>query len=186
MMYDDGVGLNSIVTLHDSLSPADNTQVYAGQELLTYDNVNYAGYCVDILHWSGTCEMTPEPISSIHNGDLVAYLYETYSPQVHDGTTAAALGVAIWETVFETDPGPLNATKGACSISGNDAVASAANAMLATMPQSYKPSSDETILYNGSSQSFLIQADFTPSPEPTTVALLAVGGVFAAIRRRKS
>jgi hypothetical protein len=101
---------------------------------------------------------------------------------VHDGQTAAALGVAIWETVFETSS-TLDVTKGAFSISGNDAVANAANAMLATLPQSYTPSGCETILYNGSSQSFLVDLP-DPAPEPTTIALLAIGGIFAAIRRR--
>ena len=112
IMTYDGPGFVSQVTLHAAGLLGDGKTVYAGQYKLTYGGTPYDAFCVDIDHYAGTTEVTEMPSSSLRNGEKVAYLYETFVPAISNGTDAAAVGVAIWEVLYETDDNDLDASDG--------------------------------------------------------------------------
>ena len=177
-----GIGLHSNVTLHAAGSPADGRRVSAGQYLISYEGTDYASYCVDIYHYLGSGEVTELPIDSLNNGDLVAFLFETYSEDVQDNIDAAALGVAIWEVIFETSDN-FDVTDGYLSITGNDAVAQAANDLLSTLPDSYQTQWDMLVLHSDCKQDMIIPG--SPIPEPATLMILNLGAMGLIIRQRR-
>ena len=182
VMTYNGLGLYSKVTLHAAGSPANGRRVSAGQYLISYEGADYASYCVDIYHYAGSSEVTELPIDSLNNGDLVAFLFETYSEDVEDNIDAAALGVAIWEVIFETSDN-FDVTDGYLSITGNSAVAQAANDLLSTLPDSYQTQWDMLVLHSDCKQDMIIPG--SPIPEPATLMVISLGAVGLIIRRRR-
>lgn len=178
-----GMGLNQKVRIHAPGTLADGKKVQAGEMKLSIDgHETIKGWCVDLDHWAGDGEATVEPLSFIQNGDLAAWLHATYS----GGTSseqAAALASAIWEVTHEND-GLFDLTSGSFSISGNDGVLAAGNAMLAGMPASWNAPAGYGVLHLESAQDFLV---FSPEavPEPGTMILLSMGGLAAFARRRR-
>lgn len=174
-----GMGLKSDVHLY---APGiNNLHTYAGQMLVEYGGQNHIGYCVDIYHSVGTMEATELTLSSLHNGDMVAFLFETYANTVSTGIEAAALQVAIWEVINEDDVNGFNAEIDDLYITGNLAVLEAANILLASLPTNgYTPTNDFMVLHNDGKQDILIMV-----PEPGTMVMLCLGGVYSLIRRRR-
>ena len=184
-----GMGPNEVVTTHIAGLLADGLQVYDGPEMLTYNGQVYAGYCVDLNHYAGATEVTEVSPLTLTNGLKVSYLLETYGGSATTNLSAAALQTAIWEVISEPAGGPFDATSGTFSISGNAEVAAAANALLATIPALYTPLGCPTVLHSDTAQSFVIDLPgHIPVPEPATMGLLTVGGMFLsrAGRRRRA
>ena len=177
IMTYNGMGLKAAVRLH---APGVNVHTYAGQMLVEYGGEDYIGYCVDIYHYAGTMEATELTLSSLNNGDLVAFLFETYADGVSTGLEAAALLVAIWEVINESDANAFNAQIDEFYITDNTNVLNAANVLLASLPTNYTPTKDFMVLHNDGKQDMLIMV-----PEPGTMALLCLGGVYSLIRRRR-
>lgn len=177
-----GMGLNSQVRIHASGLLADNLKVAAGQLKVTHENTDHLAYCVDLDHYVKSADVTPEPMSFVNNGEKVAWLYETYAQSVTTGMEAAALSVAIWEVIYETDA-TFDAGTGYFTISENQGVLDGANDLLASLgsiPGSYTPSNGTMVLHNDQVQDVVV-------PEPTTLGLLGAGAVcFFAKRRRRS
>lgn len=175
-----GLGLSSQVQVHASGLLADNLMVPAGQLKVNYENEDYLAYCVDLNDYAASTDVTEKDMSFINNGDMVAWLFETYADGVTTGTQAAALSVAIWEVIYETDP-IFNAGTGFFWISENQAVRDGANALLATlgsMPSSYTPSNGMMVLHGEEVQDVVV-------PEPTSLGLLCVGGACFLRKRRR-
>ncbi len=182
MMQYKGTGLTENVKIHAEGALANNRLVKAGQLRVQWEGEDYLGYCVDINQWVGTTEVTPVSYDTLAGGEFAAYLFETYSMQASDRTTAAALGVAIWEVVNETS-GTYDVDDGYFRISRNARVSSAANAMLASMPDSYDPVIDPIVLSSETHQDVMVHG-FNEIPEPATMALITLGSTLLLRRRR--
>ena len=181
MMTFDGTGLHETVKVHAHGTLADGKRIDVGQLLVTYQDIDYEAYCVDINHYVASCWMTERGVDSLNNGDMVAFLFETYSADVTTGLEAAALGVSIWEVINET-ASTFDITDGYFSISHNADVTTAANNLLASLPGSYASQWDLTVLHNRCKQDMLIGV----VPEPATLTLIGLGGLGLLLRRRRS
>ena len=149
---------------------------------MTYENTDYLAYCVDLDHYAKSADVTEQDMNSINNGDLVAWLFDTYAQSVTSGIEAAALNVAIWEVIYENDA-TFDAGTGTLSISENQDVQNVANdflASLSSIPSSYTPSNGMMVLHNDVVQDVVV-------PEPTTLGLLGIGaGCFFVKRRQRN
>ena len=174
-----GMGLKSGVKLYYAPAGLHGLRVSAGQMKIDYRDESYLGYCVDLYHNAGDCWVTEkDPVSALQNGDLAAYLFETYAHDVDAGLKAAALQVAIWEVISEGSCNDFDVDHGLFRIKKNDAVADAANILLAGLPDYHIPDASTIVLECGCKQDMMI-------PEPGTLALLAAGGVLSLLRRRR-
>ena len=173
-----GMGLNSQVRVNANGHLADGLKVQAGQLQINYENWDYLAYCVDLDHYAGSADVTELDITSINNGDLVAWLYDTYAEGVNSGVDAAALSVAIWEVVYESDD-IFDAGTGTFSISENQDVEEQANDLLESLgciPSSYTPSNGLMVLHSESDQDVMV-------PEPSMLGLLSIGAVGFLVKR---
>ncbi len=174
-----GVGLTSHVRIDADGLLADGLSVPAGQLRIGYEGMDYLAYCVDLDHYAGSADVTEMSLDSIHNGDRVAYLFDSYADGVNSGLDAAALSVAIWEVIYETD-GTFDTGSGYFSISENQDALDEANVLLgslSSMPAEYTAVPGRTILHGEQVQDVLI-------PEPATIALLGLGATGMLWRER--
>ena len=74
-------------------------------------------------------------------------------------------------------------TSGRVYVTGNAPVVQAANAMLATLPGSYEPTTDLIVLHSDEHQDLLISN--VSVPEPVSLALLVVGAPLVVLRGRR-
>lgn len=132
-----------------------------------------------------------------------ASLYKGYASSVNDTATGilngAALQIAIWEVLYETENGPYSVTSGTGfrvdANGGNSAVLAAANSMLASAWNVVDSSItttfwNATLDKNGSplagNQDLI--GPFAPAPEPTSflaASLLLVPFLANAVRRKR-
>ena len=194
-----GLGLSAKVKIHAPGTLADNRHVKVGQMKLNYQKTNYLGYCVDLNHYAGSCYVSERPVESLNNGNLVAYLFETYSETVlplpvslHDklpkksvvgNIQAAALQCAIWEVINETSA-DFSLSHGDFGISQNYVVRTMGNHMLDSMSNTYNPENVLLVLHNDCKQDMLIGTN-VPVPEPVTASVLMVGGILLLVRRKR-
>jgi len=178
-----GTALTAAVRLHASGYIADGERVLAGQYLYGYHGQDYHAFCVDIDHYAGTTEVVQRPVTSLNNGDLVGYLFDTYSPAVTTGNQAAGLGVAIWEVLFESSANAFDPLGGEFRISDNTAVGSIAAGYLSTLPPTgtYTPSADLVVLDSRCKQDMLIAI-----PEPAAAMLIVLGSLGLLGRRKQA
>lgn len=181
-MYYNGMGKNATVKVHAPGHNIDGRTTKAGQMDLTYGGVDYYGYCVDVDQYAGSSQVTELSYESLNNADMIAYLFETYSDSISNGTVAAALQSAIWEMLYETS-GNYNLSSGTFRISHNCGALIAGNTMLATMPSSYEPAYELLVLHSNCKQDMLIGTDI-PVPEPMTLTMLIGGGVVVLLGKR--
>jgi hypothetical protein len=178
-MIFEGMGLSEAVKIN---APGVHISTSAGQLMVEYEGIDYAGYCVDIYHSAGDMSVTERGIDSLPNSEQIAYLYETYADNVTTGLAAAALQVTFWEVINESGGNGFDAGAGSFYITRNSDVRNLANDMLSGLPTSYQPTYDFMVLHNDRKQDILVAS----VPEPTTMALLAAGGTLTLIRRRRT
>lgn len=186
MMTFTGMVLTESVKFHCHGLQADNMTVQAGLYGINYQNRAFNAYCVDADQYAGTSSVTEQNVDVLRNGSYVAYLYETYIGSATTAKQAAALGVAIWEVLYENNGTVFNASSGKFHITNNSDVAAAANVMLTGMPANYQPVMDLTVLQSACKQDMLI-GGLNAVPEPTTIAMLLLGApmMLKASRRRR-
>ena len=175
-----GFGFYDTLKIFSTTSPFSGYTVRVGQLDITYGGVNYMGYCVDIMQGLQSTDVT-ELVPSSDPFLKAAYLYETQRDNVSSNTAAAALQVAIWEILSEdygaygydvTDP------TSNFYITNNTNVSLAANSLLngLEVPVGYSPASSK-ILASEYAQDVIIPRSYAV-PEPATVMLLGIGGLF--------
>ncbi len=169
-----GTLLTQSVQFHCTGLLADNMTVYAGLYGIEYQDRQFGAFCVDADQYAGTSSVTEQDVDVLRNSSLVAYLYETYIGSATTSKLAAALGVALWEVLYESDGNSFDAGSGKFYITNNSDVLAAANAMLAGMPTNYHSVMDLTVLHSAGTQDMLI-GGLNAVPEPATFALLLVG-----------
>lgn len=201
-----GMGQHDIVTINGLVSGS----FYAGEIDWNWSNPVPAGfdssittYCVDLLHelsYTQTVGIsnTDDPAMTtlaVDGGGKAAWLVDTYAAVVSTGVQAAALQVAIWESLYDNDHN-LN-TGNFSLVTSNAAYTGAAEAMLIYnqanyyLNQLFSSSAPNQQYYTATATWF---DAIGPSggqnqigtPEPATLALLGLGGAIAAFRRRRT
>ncbi len=186
-----GMGYKQTVTIYNSSFSGGHITTSAGEMLINYEGQDYISYCVDIYQSAGSSSVTEEPVSYLDNGprndgDMAAYLYLTFG-DVRTGTEtekknkAAALQIAIWEVIFEKDNKSYNLEHGDIHFSASDAVMNLAQNYLDSLPDNFD-GSGALVLKSNYKQDMIIP---TAVPEPTTIALLGIGGIATLLRRRR-
>jgi hypothetical protein len=179
-----GLGYHSTVRIHAPGRMADGWSVPAGQMLVTWNQTNFAGYCIDLDHYAASGDVTPRNVLELPRGQQLAWLFETYVDEVVNNTSAAAMQAAMWELMYETC-NTFSVTDGSFTITSNDAAANLANDWLAETVGSYSPQSTYMILDGLNNQDILIQVQGSDVPEPTAMVTLALGGLLMVARRRR-
>ncbi|MCE5278981.1 MAG: PEP-CTERM sorting domain-containing protein [Planctomycetaceae bacterium] len=179
VMTYNGQALNSQVKINCVGTLANSLTTGAGQMKINYQGEDVLGYCVDLNHYAGTTEVTERSASTLANGWMVAYLFNTYAPAVVTGIDASALQSALWEVINETGS-VFDVTAGHFFISNNAAVATAANNLLATIPASYSPSVWPIVLDSLTKQDIIIEGRI---PEPATIGMMVLGSMGVFMRR---
>lgn len=181
-----GTVLTESVNFHCPGLLADGMTVKAGLYGIQYQGRQFGAFCVDADQYAGTGSVTEQEVDFLRNSSYVAYLYETFIGSATTARKAAALGVALWEVLYENDGNAFNASSGKFYITNNSDVAEAANVMLTGMPANYQSVMDLTVLHSACKQDMLI-GGLNAVPEPTTVALLMLGAplMLRASRRRR-
>ncbi len=188
---------------------------YAGQFLMQFSGVvpegyeqNFTAYCVDLIDTLQTTEtVTLESTDDLNpksltpsTGAKVAYLYNTYGSTVADNAHAAALQIAIWETLY--DGGSSSGLVKGSSASGGTVYFDGTNSTVLTYAAAYlqglgSNTSEATWLActshpSQTNQDLITRAPtrITSVPEPGPLAMLAGLGVGFTVfgsrfRRRK-
>ncbi len=183
VMTYNGMGLREIVNVH---APSVNLRAYAGQMKIEYEGIQYNSYCVDIYQHAATADdFEPLPIDTLNNGELVAYLHQTYG-QVTNATQAAALQVAIWELINEPAANGLDVSRGDFRVNGNNDVTDAASVMLESLAVAEAPRYQYYVLHSDTKQDMLMPTSTpVPVPEPASIAILAAGAGLNLLRRKR-
>ena len=185
MMNFTGPELTQWVKFHCDGKLADGMTVRAGSYGVLLDGREFDAYCVDADQYAGSCEVSVLDIDVLPNHEQIAYLYETFSGSAVNSTRAAALGVALWELLYESEGNAADVTAGEFYITRNCDVADLANSMLTDLPEQYSPVMDLSVLHSPCKQDMLI-GGLAAVPEPTTMALLFIGAALTIVRRRRA
>jgi len=184
VMTYNGMGLRDAVKVHAPGHLAHNLTVNAGQLCVTYLGEDYDAFCVDIDQHAGSGEVEEWTVYDLpQNGDLIAFLFETYADGVTTGVEAAALQVAIWEVLSETDDSFFDLTSGNFRIRKNDAAVTLATAYLSTVPDSYTPTVEPVVLHSETRRDVIISGGQVP--EPASLSVVSLGAVLMLVRRRR-
>jgi hypothetical protein len=163
--------------------------------------VDFMSFCIEPLQGisGGTYTYAINPLQNAPNSpgpmgtikaDLLRELFGRYYStfqQTLTPQTAAAIQIAIWEIVQETS-GPFNVSTGVIryqSAAHNDVII-LANTMLSSLNGTGPMLSNLYSLGGPNNQDLAFRSE-TPVPEPSTVALMAIGLAwgFRATRRRR-
>jgi hypothetical protein len=202
-----GMGLRDIVTINSTLPGFENGSFYAGQFLWDWSAPTPSGfdtsivtYCVDILHevqdpQQVVIDTTDNmPTLAQDGGGKAAWLLNTFSPVVTTGIQAAALQVAIWESIYDNDH---DVTSGIFSIvTDNTALTGAVTAQLIANQAMtylgqlfYGPNGEyhtaTATWLNAITTAGAGQSQIT-TPEPASLLLVGFGAALAGLRRRRT
>jgi hypothetical protein len=187
----DGMAYAPATTVHIVTQGGLDEYAYSGAFTTTATDVagTFEAWCVDILQNSSF--NTPMHDFDRQSGlatlgaSKITLLQELATESlglVTTGLTSSAFQLAIWEIVNETS-GSFNLNNGSFSAYGaSDGSISLANTWLQNLPNANSPVRYTlTDLVSASNQDLAV---FTAVPEPSSIALLAVGLLgFAAYRR---
>jgi len=204
-----GMGLNDIVTVN-ATSGGDTVSgsYYAGQILWDWVapvpsgfEESIVSYCVDVLQditdpQTVAISTTADPLmetAATNGGGKAAWLLNQFASTVTTGVQAAALQVAIWEAVADDSH---NLDTGSFTLVHSDAAyTGAAQATLIYDQANYYLSQlfyGAQGQYNTSVARWLDATSATgggqdqiTTPEPSSLLLIALGGVFARMRGRR-
>ena len=188
----DHMGLSANVLFHYAPSPYDNDSIPVGEIYIDYTGtggatVETSVFCIDAGNQLpgasfGVTETTP----LLFNGSKAqkaAWLYVSYFTSSMSGIDAAGLQVAMWEVLHEDDTNSYDATSGDLwieDVGSNNVIGSAAT---------YLGYLTGVTDFSAGNSAIVLQSDVASrqsvitAPEPTTLGLLALGGI-AALRRR--
>jgi hypothetical protein len=161
----------------------------AGQLRISIDGFVTTAYCVDTFTPAGTGLMTIVPVTTLNRYNEISWLYDNFAGIVNSDFLGAALGVCIWECLYELPENQLSLSNGFYSIFNlldepdMDTITSLANLMLASlahMPAGYTSHQELVVLRSEDG----LQDLLVVIPEPLTMTLLAAGGL-ALLRRRR-
>jgi len=204
------MGLRDIVTINANVGGTSvNGSYYAGE--FKWDWVapipngfpeSIVTYCVDILHevtdpQQVALSTTDDPLfgaTSTDGGGKAAWLLNSFAPTVTSGLAAAALQVAIWEVLYDNDH---NLSTGSFAIVTTDAaytgaaralqIAAQADTYLAQLFSASAPNHEyytsTAAWLNATSETGGGQDQIT-TPEPGSLALMALAGMLVCLRRR--
>jgi hypothetical protein len=173
--------------------------VFAGQFRMHLDNQpghkpgpEFLSFCVDLNHYiTSSYKVFVRPTADgLKNGGAISYLYQTYGEKPLDNEHAAALQLAIWDEQVDGGDG---LKKGALRFSGAPGLAAlvksyeeaalghtASGLWLDASANGHGRDRGQSVLMSGS------PPKKAAVPEPTSFALLGLGGLaLAAWRWRK-
>jgi len=168
------------------------TEEYAVEILVNLGGAPYIAYCVDLFTEIGfaTYNTTVGDVSTYSHGGRLAWVYSTYAPGVTTNDEAAAIQLALWDIVHDDGDG-LSAGNIQVAPTYSTTVITRANDIIAaSLGQS---STNASFLHNaslstGAPAQTLITAYAAQVPEPSTTALIGLGGtltMFGWFRRKK-
>lgn len=191
--------------LHAPGTIADGLRVYLGAVLITGDLGTFESYCVDLQHYAviGANTVDVGVMSNWNNpattgyaglgGRAASWLYNTYAASaVGNKARQAALSLAIWNSLYDTDYNVLAGTGFRASSLSNLQYAVLANAMLGALDINKEPLPNNMFLQTQNIAGTRYAQDFigpppTPVPAPPTILLLGLGlGCAAGFMRRRA
>lgn len=168
--------------------------VYAGLNNLIVNGVATPGYCIDVQRDSGTGSdyyyndlansplALAGPMGATAAANVEKLWAANYSSATSDATTAAALQLAIWETVATGNGGYTVAIGGNSAI--DIAVNNAANAMLANLG-SLTAQTDLVGLVSPSLQGYVVAVPETTTMIAGALLLLPLGASTLRVLRQR-
>lgn len=186
--------------LHAPGTLANNLTVELGSVLITGALGTFESYCVDLNHYMNehsTVTTAVNTMQSWNQGSATSpsnasgrasWLYLTYGPQAANSVDRAALSLAIWNSLYDTDFDVTAGTGFWETGASNANYVTRANSMLADL-QAYQLSTGslpQAIWLQTTDANLNYTQDFIATvPEPGTLTLMAVGLVSATVARRR-
>ncbi len=146
----------------------------------------FKGFCIDLgqnINFGNTYTFTAGPIEGAPvpggpmgpaKGDLLRELWGRHFLGINTNAKASAFQIAVWEIVFDTG---LDFSAGAVQVTGDAGVLGTAQGYLASLDGNTYAFAPVYALTSTSTQDMLV-------PTPGALALLGLGGLAAARRRR--